>query len=152
MKREQYELFFQDYPDVLTVPELRKMLGGVGCCGRPLCCASWLSDFQPVSIKMAKTQNLSLNPTKISGVCGRLMCCLNYEDEVYKLLKKGMPNVNERVKTPDGEAKVVETDILGGKVKARLYTGEKNDDGEEKLGDDILVYEKREVRRLRRDK
>ena len=101
-----------------------KMLGGVGCCGRPLCCASWLSDFQPVSIKMAKNQNLSLNPTKISGICGRLMCCLNYENDVYCQMRKGMPDVNDVIETPKGMAKVVETDILKELVKARLFTGE----------------------------
>lgn len=125
-----------------------KMLGGVGSCGKGLCCATWLADFEPVSIKMAKTQNLSLNPTKISGVCGRLMCCLKYENDVYLELRKGMPDVNDRIETADGIGKVIETDILQGKVKARLYTGERGDNGEEKLGADIYVYQKDEVKRL----
>ena len=125
-----------------------KMLGGVGCCGRPLCCASWLADFQPVSIKMAKNQNLSLNPTKISGICGRLMCCLKYENDVYCQLRKGMPDVNDVIETPQGKAKVVEADILKEIVKARLFTGEKDDDGQEKLGSEIIEFEKDKVKRL----
>ena len=124
-----------------------KMLGGVGCCGRPLCCASWLSDFQPVSIKMAKNQNLSLNPTKISGICGRLMCCLNYENDVYCQMRKGMPDVNDVIETPKGMAKVVETDILKELVKTRLFTGEKDDDGQEKLGSDIYEFTKDDIKK-----
>ena len=127
-----------------------KMLGGVGCCGRPLCCASWLSDFQPVSIKMAKNQNLSLNPTKISGICGRLMCCLNYENDVYCQMRKGMPDVNDLIETPKGMAKVVETDILKELVKARLFTGEKDDDGQEKLGSDIYEFTKDDIKKCPR--
>ena len=128
-----------------------KMLGGVGCCGRSLCCASWLSGFQPVSIKMAKNQDLSLNPTKISGVCGRLMCCLKYENDAYLEMRKGMPSSGDMVKTPDGEAKVVEADILQGRVKVRLYQG-KDEDGEDKLGSDILIYDKEEVKKERKGK
>ena len=78
----------------IGVRDEAKMLGGIGCCGRELCCATWLTDFQPVSIKMTKTQNLSLNPTKISGVCGRLMCCLKYENDTYLELGKDLPSVN----------------------------------------------------------
>lgn len=129
-----------------------KMLGGVGCCGRALCCASWLADFQPVSIKMAKNQNLSLNPTKISGICGRLMCCLKYENDVYCQMRKGMPDANDVVQTPDGKAKVVESDILGEKVKVRLFTGEKDDDGQDKLGSDILEFSKEKVKKVPKDK
>lgn len=125
-----------------------KILGGVGCCGRSLCCNSWLSEFQPVSIKMAKTQNLSLNPTKISGVCGRLMCCLKYENDVYLQLKKGMPEVGERVKTRDGMGKVVDTSIFSESVKVRHFTGEKNEDGSEKLTTDVTTYHKDQVKRL----
>lgn len=129
-----------------------KMLGGVGCCGRPLCCASWLADFQPVSIKMAKNQNLSLNPTKISGICGRLMCCLKYENDVYCMMRKGAPDTGDVVNTPDGKAKVVETDILRELVKVRLFTGEKDDDGQDKLGSDILEYKKNEVTKMGKNK
>lgn len=125
-----------------------KMLGGIGCCGRELCCASWLADFQPVSIKMTKTQNLSLNPTKISGVCGRLMCCLKYENSTYQELRKGMPDVNERVRVGDEIGKVIETNILRGTVKVRMFTGEKDENGREKLNSEILTYDKDEVERL----
>lgn len=132
----------------IGVRDEAKMLGGIGSCGKSLCCASWLSDFQPVSIKMAKVQNLSLNPTKISGICGRLMCCLKYENDVYMELRKGLPDNGEKVKTPDGPAKVVDTNILESKVKVRHYLGEKDENGDEKLGTDIAVYKKEEIKRL----
>ena len=125
-----------------------KMLGGCGPCGKGLCCATWMNEFQPVSIKMAKTQNLSLNPTKISGICGRLMCCLKYENDVYVELRKGMPENGERIDTPDGQAKVIDSNLLCGKLRARLFTGEKEEDGSEKLSDDIYTYDKSEVKRL----
>ena len=86
----------------IGVRDETKILGGIGICGRPLCCHSYLSDFAPVSIKMAKEQNLSLNPTKISGVCGRLMCCLKNEQETYEELNSHLPNVGDFVTTPDG--------------------------------------------------
>ena len=86
----------------IGVRDETKILGGIGICGRPLCCHSYLSDFVPVSIKMAKEQNLSLNPTKISGVCGRLMCCLKNEQETYEELNSHLPNVGDFVSTPDG--------------------------------------------------
>ena len=124
------------------------MLGGCGPCGKGLCCATWMNEFQPVSIKMAKTQNLSLNPTKISGICGRLMCCLKYENDVYVELRKGMPENGERIDTPDGQAKVIDSNLLCGKLRARLFTGEKEEDGSEKLSDDIYTYDKYEVKRL----
>ena len=132
----------------IGVRDEAKMLGGIGSCGRSLCCNSWLADFEPVSIKMAKVQNLSLNPTKISGICGRLMCCLKYENDVYMELRKGLPDNGEKVKTRDGMAKVVDTNILESKVRVRLYTGEKDDQGEEKLGTEIITYKKDEIRRL----
>ena len=125
-----------------------KMRGGCGPCGKGLCCATWMNEFQPVSIKMAKTQNLSLNPTKISGICGRLMCCLKYENDVYVELRKGMPENGERIDTPDGQAKVIDSNLLCGKLRARLFTGEKEEDGSEKLSDDIYTYDKYEVKRL----
>ena len=124
----------------IGVRDEAKMLGGIGSCGKSLCCSTWLSDFEPVSIKMAKVQNLSLNPTKISGICGRLMCCLKYENDVYMELRKGLPDHGEKVKTKDGMGKVVDTNILESKVKVRLYTNEKDDDGEQKLGTDIYTY------------
>ena len=83
----------------IGVRDETKMMGGIGICGRPLCCHSYMADFVPVSIKMAKEQNLSLNPTKISGVCGRLMCCLKYEQDTYEYLNSRMPSVGEKVKT-----------------------------------------------------
>lgn len=132
----------------IGVRDEAKMLGGIGSCGRSLCCSSWLSDFEPVSIKMAKVQNLSLNPTKISGICGRLMCCLKYENDVYMELRKGLPDNGEKVKTKDGMGKVVDSNILESKVRVRLYTGEKDDDGEEKLGTEIFTYHKEDIRRL----
>ncbi len=132
----------------IGVRDEAKMLGGIGSCGRSLCCSSWLSDFEPVSIKMAKVQNLSLNPTKISGICGRLMCCLKYENDVYMELRKGLPDNGEKVKTKDGMGKVVDSNILESKVRVRLYTGEKGDDGEEKLGTEIFTYKKEDIRRL----
>ena len=97
-----------------------KLLGGLGICGRPLCCAQFLSDFQPVSIKMAKEQGLSLNPTKISGSCGRLMCCLKYEQDVYSSLLKITPKQGALVNTPEGRGTVVEVDLLAGNLKVRL--------------------------------
>ena len=97
-----------------------KLLGGLGICGRPFCCSSFLEDFQPVSIKMAKTQNLSLNPTKISGACGRLMCCLKYEQEAYEDLLKRAPKVDSLVETPDGVGTVNQVSLLREKVKVRL--------------------------------
>ena len=95
-----------------------KMLGGVGICGRPLCCNTYLSEFIPVSIKMAKEQSLSLNPTKISGICGRLMCCLKNEQEAYEELNSNLPDIGEKVKTFDGfKGEVVSVNVLRQKVK-----------------------------------
>lgn len=89
-----------------------KLLGGIGPCGRTLCCSSFLGDFEPVSIKMAKDQNLSLNPTKISGACGRLMCCLKYENDYYESARAQLPDLGEAVETPDGNGKVIGLNIL----------------------------------------
>ena len=97
-----------------------KMLGGLGICGRPFCCSTFLEEFQPVSIKMAKTQSLSLNPTKISGTCGRLMCCLKYEQDAYEHLIKTMPKVDAPVDTPKGKGNVAEVNLLRRTVKVRL--------------------------------
>ena len=97
-----------------------KVLGGFGICGETLCCSSWLPDFTPVTIKMAKTQGLALNPSKISGVCGRLMCCLQYEHENYKELAKGLPRANSHIQTPDGPGKVLKNEILEQKIIVRL--------------------------------
>ena len=104
----------------IGVRDKAKMVGGLGICGRPFCCASFLDDFQPVSIKMAKTQNLSLNPTKISGTCGRLMCCLKYEQDAYEDLIRTSPKLESFVDTPDGRGTVVELDLLRQRVKVRM--------------------------------
>ena len=104
----------------IGVRDKAKMVGGLGICGRPFCCASFLDDFQPVSIKMAKTQSLSLNPTKISGTCGRLMCCLKYEQDTYEDLIRTSPKLESFVDTPDGRGTVVELDLLRQRVKVRM--------------------------------
>ena len=104
----------------IGVRDKARMVGGLGICGRPFCCASFLDDFQPVSIKMAKTQNLSLNPTKISGTCGRLMCCLKYEQEAYEDLIRTAPRMDSFVDTPEGRGTVVEVDLLRQRVKVRM--------------------------------
>ena len=97
-----------------------KMLGGIGICGRPFCCSTFLGGFQPVSIKMAKEQGLSLNPVKISGACGRLMCCLKYEQEAYQDLLRSTPKVNAVVITPDGKGTVIDQNILTGMLTIQL--------------------------------
>lgn len=104
----------------IGVRDKAKMVGGLGICGRPFCCASFLDDFQPVSIKMAKTQNLSLNPTKISGTCGRLMCCLKYEQDTYEELIRTSPKAESFVDTPEGRGTVTEVDLLRQRVKVRM--------------------------------
>ena len=104
----------------IGVRDEAKMIGGLGICGRPLCCGSFLNEFQPVSIKMAKTQNLSLNPSKISGTCGRLMCCLKYEQEAYEDAVKRMPKNDSFVETPDGVGDVCQVNLLRETVKVRL--------------------------------
>jgi cell fate regulator YaaT (PSP1 superfamily) len=97
-----------------------KMTGGLACCGQELCCSRYLVDFRPVSVKMAKNQNLSLNPTKISGVCGRLMCCLGYEHDTYEEFKKGLPRVGKAVKTPKGDGVVLKHNPLAETVFVRI--------------------------------
>ena len=104
----------------IGVRDEAKMLGGLGICGRPFCCSQFLDDFQPVSIKMAKTQNLSLNPTKISGTCGRLMCCLKYEQDAYEDLVKHTPKQESFVETPDGAGTVCGVNLLRQTVQVRL--------------------------------
>jgi len=100
-----------------------KMVGGLGTCGRPLCCATFIHSFEPVTIKMAKEQNLSLNPSKISGMCGRLMCCLAFEEDFYKEAKKEMPKVGKRIQTKFGEGKVVRQNALKRTVTVLLESG-----------------------------
>ncbi|OJH17004.1 stage 0 sporulation protein [Bacillus obstructivus] len=104
----------------IGVRDEAKMLGGIGPCGRMLCCSTFLGDFEPVSIKMAKDQNLSLNPTKISGLCGRLMCCLKYENDEYESAKEFLPDVGETVGTPLGLGKVIGLNILERVLQVQL--------------------------------
>lgn len=112
----------------IGVRDEAKMIGGLGPCGRPMCCATHLGDFAPVSIKMAKEQNLSLNPTKISGICGRLMCCLNYEQSTYEDIRRRLPKVGSIVETEEyGTGEVVSNNVVKEMVKIRM----KADDGEE---------------------
>jgi len=132
----------------IGVRDEAKLIGGIGTCGKALCCHSWLPEFEPVSIKMAKVQNLSLNPTKISGICGRLMCCLKFENDVYCELRRGMPDVGEKVKTPEGMAIVVESNILGNRIKVHTIIEEKEGDRPEKLSSEAEIYTKEQIRRL----
>ena len=123
----------------IGVRDEAKMLGGLGSCGRPICCGAFLSDFQPVSIKMAKEQNLSLNPAKISGQCGRLMCCLNYEQENYDQVHKRLPRVGRDIVTPDGVGVITDINVIKETVKVRIR---KDDDSF-----DVLEYAIDDVRR-----
>ncbi|MBF8983663.1 stage 0 sporulation family protein [Lutibacter sp. B2] len=132
----------------IGVRDEAKMLNGLGPCGRQLCCANWLGDFEPVSIKMAKEQNLSLNPTKISGICGRLMCCLKYEHDMYQKLKKNMPEIGEKVMTPEGKGIVVEKNTLLESVKVKLILQEAKGNKEEKLSDDSCAYHKDDIKKI----
>ncbi|MEE1038249.1 MAG: stage 0 sporulation family protein [Eubacterium sp.] len=136
----------------IGVRDEAKIMGGIGNCGRSLCCHKWLSEFQPVSIKMAKTQGLSLNPTKISGICGRLMCCLKYENDTYCEAKKGMPEVGEKIKTPDGMALVSEVKILENEIKARLILEENKPQDSMKLAGEVITYKKEEIKRVAKKK
>ena len=108
----------------IGVRDEAKMLNGIGICGRALCCATFLGDFHPVSIKMAKEQNLSLNPTKISGICGRLMCCLKYEEEAYEELNRNLPSVGDIISTPDGTGEILAVNVLMQNVKAAVKKNE----------------------------
>lgn len=106
------------------VRDQAKLVGGIGSCGQTLCCTTWLPEFVPVSIKMAKDQGLSLNPQKVSGQCGRLKCCLVYEQETYATMRKGMPKLGKRVVTPEGEGRVVEVDVLRQRLRVSLVSGD----------------------------
>lgn len=104
----------------IGVRDSTRMLGGIGICGCRLCCSRFIREFSPVSIRMAKDQNLVLNPEKVSGVCGRLLCCLTYEQAVYKEASKGIPKVGRRVVTPDGPGRVKDRDVLKGIIRVQL--------------------------------
>ncbi|MCL2110747.1 MAG: stage 0 sporulation family protein [Clostridiales bacterium] len=132
----------------IGVRDETRILGGFGTCGRELCCKGWLTDFEPVSIKMAKVQNLSLNPGKISGCCGRLMCCLKYEHDVYTELKAGMPDAGEVVDTGQGLARVFDTNIFEGTARVRYIEEERTRDEPEKLGTDMFEFNKADLKRL----
>lgn len=110
-----------------------QMVGGLGACGRPLCCATFMKDFDPVTIKMAKEQNISLNPNKISGMCGRLMCCLAFEYKYYQRVKGNFPKVGEKVRTRSGEGKVIRQNILREILTIKLESGEEIDIGVQDL-------------------
>lgn len=125
----------------IGVRDESKMIGGIGVCGQPFCCSRFLPDFTPVSIKMAKEQGLSLNPTKISGACGRLMCCLSFEQNVYEYLNGVTPSVGSYVKTTDGNGYVTEVSLLAGKLKVSL---DKNREGAPK---EYLVSDVNVIRR-----
>jgi len=131
----------------IGVRDETRILGGFGTCGRELCCKGWLTDFEPVSIKMAKVQNLSLNPGKISGCCGRLMCCLKFENDVYQELKTGMPDVGEVVETKEGFARVCDANIFNGTIRVRYIEEERTREHPEKLSGDLVEYAKTDVKR-----
>ncbi len=136
----------------IGVRDETKMIGSIGICGRPLCCYSHLSEFHPVSIKMAKEQNLSLNPTKISGVCGRLMCCLKYEEETYIELNKKLPSIGDKVITPGGtEAEVKHINILRQLVKVIIRDNDNVDIVEYHL-DELKVKKKKNKKNNRLSK
>lgn len=123
----------------IGVRDEAKMIGGLGPCGKPVCCTTFLGEFEPVSIKMAKEQSLSLNPTKISGLCGRLMCCLKYEQEVYEKLLEKMPSVGTIVITPEGKGTIIDTYTLLEMVKVKVRL---DDDSEELFNhkvDEIII-------------
>jgi len=134
----------------IGVRDESKMMGGIGVCGRELCCSSYLGEFQPVSIKIPKEQGLSLNPTKISGNCGRLMCCLKYEQDAYEQIIKKAPKTGAIVDTPDGQGVVAETFLIKETVKVRLDKGNETDlrsykFDEVKLIKDAAVHEENEI-------
>lgn len=123
----------------IGVRDEAKMLGGLGPCGRPMCCSSFLGDFASVSIKMAKEQNLSLNPTKISGICGRLMCCLNYEQNTYEDIRKRLPKVGSIVETVDGKGEVTLNNTVKESVKVKTKIGDEEVIKEYKIDDVKLI-------------
>ena len=134
----------------IGVRDEARILGGFGSCGRELCCKGWLQDFEPVSIKMAKVQNLSLNPGKISGCCGRLMCCLKFENDIYQELKKGLPNPGEIVDAPIGKAKVMDVSIFKGIIRVKYIEEERTKDSPERLGNEVFEYTKEDIRRRKK--
>lgn len=139
----------------IGVRDETKLIGGIGICGREVCCRKFLGDFQPVSIKMAKDQNLSLNPLKISGICGRLMCCLKYEQDTYEELLRYFPKVEAIVSTQDGKGTVMDSNVLLGEIKVRLDKDESNIWHTYKASDVVIIKDaeakltKEEVEKLK---
>lgn len=137
----------------IGVRDEAKMLGGLGICGQPFCCSRFLGEFQPVSIKMAKEQGLSLNPTKISGTCGRLMCCLKYEQDSYEELLRTTPKTGAIVKTPDGKGVVEDVNLLTGKLRVKhdgtetVNTYDKNDVSV--IKDSVIRVDREEIKALK---
>jgi len=126
--RELVKMLVREYRTKIEMRQVgvrnqARMWGGIGRCGREICCATYLANFEPVSIRMAKEQNLSLNPTKISGLCGRLMCCLNYEFDTYRYLRKFFPRIGTTVETDNGPAKVIRHNIIRGLVTVKYFGG-----------------------------
>ncbi len=143
----------------IGVRDEAKMFGGLGVCGREFCCRGYLGDFQPVSIKMAKEQGLSLNPTKISGTCGRLMCCLKHEQSVYEELQKITPRIGSIVKTPQGRGKVEDANLITGKLRIKPekeddvpYTIDRSEVEVLQKGKQRVTKEERELRKLEDNK
>lgn len=128
----------------IGVRDETKMCGGIGICGRGLCCNTFLSDFQPVSIKMAKEQNLSLNPIKISGICGRLMCCLQYEEDSYQEIKSRLPEAGEIVMTPEGRGQILSVNLLREQLKVAVEKKEKN-----KVVREVIMFKAEDVQVVR---
>ena len=133
----------------IGVRDEAKILGGIGRCGRQLCCSTFLGDFIPVSIKMAKDQNLSLNQTKISGLCGRLMCCLKYENDMYEDARRELPDYGKEIKTPEGLGKVIGLNLLDRVVKVRLFGKEMTVDYDY---DELKEFEKNGLAQVTTDK
>ncbi len=138
----------------IGVRDEAKMLGGIGICGQPFCCSRFLGEFQPVSIKMAKEQGLSLNPTKISGTCGRLMCCLKYEQDAYEDLLKNTPKVGAIVKTMEGRGVVEEVNLLTGKLRVKIDKTENvisvKKDEVEVIRDAVIRVDRNEMKALKK--
>ncbi|ERM91799.1 PSP1 domain-containing protein [Caldanaerobacter subterraneus] len=128
----------------IGVRDEAKIIGGLGPCGRPLCCTTFLGEFEPVSIKMAKDQNLSLNPAKISGLCGRLMCCLKYEQEMYEKLRAELPKVGSIIRVGDKEMKITEVDVIRRKLKVKMKNVEGIEIIKEYDPEEVEVVEERE--------
>lgn len=128
----------------IGVRDEAKIIGGLGPCGRPLCCTAFLGEFEPVSIKMAKDQNLSLNPTKISGICGRLMCCLKYEQQMYEKIRAELPKVGSIIRAEDKEMKIAEVDVIRRKLKVKMKNVEGIEIIKEYDPEEVEVIEERE--------